>query len=119
MYDKTQTASSIERVKGQYDQGVKAATHALRDGHEADEDEREDAAAVPARSGEERPSDPSHERITSFLALSESVYILLSIYFFIYRCLYRAVFLSHPTSLSLAFSLYHCGSYLFLSLPSP
>ncbi len=52
--DKTETASSIERVKGLYGSGIKAATHALRDGHEADGDERGDAnhvAAVPARSG--------------------------------------------------------------------
>ncbi len=37
------------------------ATHSLRDGDEADADEREEAAAVPAGSGEGRWSDPSHE----------------------------------------------------------
>ncbi len=35
------------------------ATHALRDGDEADADEREKAAAVPARSGGGRRSHPS------------------------------------------------------------
>ena len=34
-------------------------THALRDGDEADADEREEAAAVPAGSSEGRQSDPS------------------------------------------------------------
>ncbi len=34
-------------------------THKLQDGDEADEDEREEAAAVPAGSGEGRQSDPS------------------------------------------------------------
>ena len=40
-------------------QASAGATHVLQDGDEADADEREEAAAVPAGSGEGRRSDPS------------------------------------------------------------
>ena len=40
--------------------GSAGDTHVLRDGDEADADEREQAAAMPAESGEWRQSDPSH-----------------------------------------------------------
>ncbi len=40
----------------------KGATHALRDGDEADADEREEAAAGPARSGGGKRSHPSRAR---------------------------------------------------------
>ncbi len=41
-------------------QGSAGDTHGLRDGDEADADEREQAAAMPAESGEWRQSNPSH-----------------------------------------------------------
>jgi hypothetical protein len=41
-------------------QGTAGDTHDLRDGDQADADEREQAAAMPAESGEWRQSDPSH-----------------------------------------------------------
>ncbi len=63
---KKETLLIIERDKGQYGPGVEAATHALRDGDEADETSR----AMPARSGEGRSSDPSHAAISFSLSLS-------------------------------------------------
>ncbi len=42
-------------------QGSAGATHVLQDGDEKSADEREEAAAVPAGSGEGRRSDPSRE----------------------------------------------------------
>ncbi len=94
-------------------------THALRDGDEADADEREQAAAMPAESGERRQSDQSHSTgwqlicCPSFswisiwaldpLLLSKNISLSLS------RSLSQSIYLS--VCLSIYFSLFQ-----FLSL---
>ena len=92
------------RVKGAKGPGVKAATHALRDGDEADADERGDAAAE----GEGQPTDPSQEYIACFISLL----ILLSLSLYLPPSLPPSVSflslilsLSHTHTLSVSLSL--------------